>query len=294
MNPLVTIVIPTYNRLALVQKAIASVIAQTYRHWELIIVDDGSDDGSAERIAEIKDPRIRILKWQHRGNIALLRNAGVRAGSGQWLAFLDSDDIWIPEKLEIQLSSLLQQQKRWGYGGFELMDNNLRRIPNKAGTYEPISGWIIKDLLTTKASVNIGSLMLERTLFDEVNGFNEDTSLIFREDYEFVIRLALKAEALALPELLVRVREHPGRATGAFEYGHERTAAVYKHFIDSRPERALVKIARRRMAGELAESAKNSLRRKHYGEAVRKLGQAWRNGDSLRHLLHVIRRGLFL
>ena len=292
MNPLVTIVIPTHNRLALVQQAIASVIAQTYPHWELMIVDDGSDDGSAELFAEISDPRIRLLKWQHCGNIASLRNAGVKAGSGEWLAFLDSDDLWIPEKLEIQLSSLLQQNKRWGYGGFELMDKDLCTISNRAGTYTPISGWIIKDLLTTNAAVNIGSSMLERTLFDEVDGFNPDANLIFREDYEFVLRLALKAEALALPELLVRVREHTGRATGAFEYGHDRTAAVYKHFIESRPESSLVKIARKRMAGEMAESAKNSLRKKRYWQAIRKLGQALMNGDSGRHLLSVVRRGL--
>src|SRR5580765_5393661 len=100
-NPLVTVVIPTYNRLALVQQAIASVIAQTYRNWELIIVDDGSDDGTPEAIISINNPRIKLVTKSHVGNIALMRNAGVDEGSGEWLAFLDSDDIWLPQKLEI-------------------------------------------------------------------------------------------------------------------------------------------------------------------------------------------------
>ncbi len=291
-NPLVTVVIPTYNRVALVQQAIASVIAQTYRNWELIIVDDGSDDGTPEEIISMNDPRIKLLTMLHVGNIALLRNRGVEEGSGEWLAFLDSDDIWIPRKLEIQLFFLLQEGKRWGYGGSELMNDDMRTIPNKAGQYRPISGWIIKDVLTTEASVHIGTLMIERTLFEEAGGFNQDAKLIYREDYELVLRLALKSEAVAVPDLLVRIREHKGRATNGFEDAHDRTAAVYEHFLRHRPEKALAKIARRRMAGELAESAKKSIMGKKYLQATRRLGRALINGDKLRHLFSVVRRGL--
>jgi glycosyltransferase involved in cell wall biosynthesis len=290
-NPLVTVVIPTYNRVALVQQAIASVIAQTYTNWELIIVDDGSDDGTPEVISKMNDPRIKLLTKPHVGNIALLRNAGVDEGTGEWLAFLDSDDIWIPRKLEIQLFFLLQERKRWGYGGFGLMNDEMQTIPNKAGQYLPISGWIIKEVLTTEASVTIGTLMLERTLFAETGGFNQDAELIYREDYELVLRLALKSEALAVPDLLVRIREHEGRATNEFEDSHDRTAYVYGYFIRSRPAKELAKIARRRMAGELAESAKTSIMRKKYLQATRRLGQALIHGDKLRHLFSVVRRG---
>ncbi len=290
-HPLVTVVIPTYNRLALVEQAIASVIAQTYAHWELIVADDGSDDGTCEAILSMKDSRIKVLELTHSGNIALLRNLAVRTGSGEWLAFLDSDDVWIPQKLELQLFFLLQNRKRWGYGGYELMNKNMGTIPNKAGIYRPISGWIVKEVLTTEASVNIGTLMLERTLFEEVGGFNQDAELLYREDYELVIRLALKSEALAIPELLMRVREHEGRATNAFEYGHDRTAAVYEHFIRTCPEKQFAKIASRRMARELAESAIIRIKGKEYLSAIRRLGKALVKGDKWRHLLSVVRRG---
>ena len=115
--------------------------------------------------------------------------------------------------------------------------------------------------------------MLERTLFEEAGGFNKDAKLIYREDYELVLRLALKSEALAIPDLLVRIREHEGRSTNGFEDGNDRTAAVYEHFIRSRPEKALAKIARRRMASELAESAKKSIMKKNICRLPRDCGK---------------------
>jgi glycosyltransferase involved in cell wall biosynthesis len=292
-NPFVTVVIPTYNRFTLIQQAIRSVVQQSYTNWELIVVDDGSDDGTVKAIHAMGDSRIKVLEMSHIGNIAALRNAGVQSGTGEWVAFLDSDDEWVPRKLEIQIKKLLMEGKRWGYGRFELMNKEKHTIPNKAGIYRPISGWIAKEVLTTEASVNIGTLLLERTLFEETGGFNCDAALLFREDYELVLRLALRAEALAIPELLMRVREHSDRATNAFDYGHDRTASMYEYFIGTGPDKELLKIARRRMAGELTESAVDRIKQKKYAEAGRRLGKAFINGDRLRHLLSAIRRGFF-
>ncbi len=290
-QPLVTIVIPTYNRLGFVQQAIASVLAQTYTYWELIIVDDGSEDGTDDAIKSMNDKRIKLLELNHSGNIAFLRNRGVKEGSGEWLAFLDSDDLWVPKKLEIQLNNLIDEGRQWGYGGFELMNSEMQPIPNKAGLYRPVSGWIAKEVLSTEASVNIGTLMLKRSFFEEAGGFNEDTELLYREDYELVIRLALKAEVLAVPDLLIRVREHNGRSTSTYKYGNDRTAAVYKHFLQTHPDKELAKIARHRMAGEFAEGALKKIRERKYSEATRKLWKAFLNGDRWRHILSVIRRG---
>ncbi len=254
-------------------------------------MDDGSEDGTSGAINSMHDRRIKLLEMKHSGNIALLRNRGVKAGSGEWLAFLDSDDLWVPGKLEIQLQTLLKEEKSWGYGGFELMNSEMEKIPNKSGIYRPVSGWIIKELLTTQASVNIGTLMLKRSLFEEAGGFNEDGEILYREDYELVIRIALRAEALAIPDILVRVREHYGRSTNAFEYGNERTAAVYEYFIRTHPEKELAKIARRRMAGELTEAAVKRIRQRKYSQAANRLWKAFINGDHWRHLLSALRRG---
>ena len=290
--PLISIVIPTYNRELLLQKAIASVLAQTYTSWELIVVDDGSTDDTAEIIYSLKDSRIQLLALPHMGNIASLRNAGAKAGSGEWIAFLDSDDEWVSNKLEIQLSLLLQEKKRWSYGGYELINEVSQTIPDKSGTFRPVSGWIARPLITTEVAVNIGSLMVERKLFYEMGGFNTEPKLLYREDYELALRLALRTEALAVPDLLVRIREHPHRSTNASDDGYERTAFVYQHFINSHPGNGLEQLARRRMAFHLAEIAVNCMKNGKYFPATHQLAKAFVNGDSLRHLFSAIRRGI--
>jgi hypothetical protein len=188
---------------------------------------------------------------------------------------------------------MLSEKKRWGYGRFELIDQAMQPIPFKAGTFRPISGWIAKEVLTTEASVNIGTLILERTLFNEVGSFNSDVNLLYREDYDLVLRLALIAEAFAIPDLLLRVREHAGRATNQFKHGHERTAFVYEHFLKSNPDKELAKIARRRFTAELTNASVRDIRKRSYFQAIRKLGKLLVHGNNFSDLLTVIRKGFF-
>ena len=98
-TPLISIVIPTYNRADLIPKAIQSVLDQTYQNWELIIVDNYSDDGTKEVIDSFRDSRISMLLIPRTGSVAASRNLGVLHSKGEWIAFLDSDDWWFPAKL---------------------------------------------------------------------------------------------------------------------------------------------------------------------------------------------------
>jgi glycosyltransferase involved in cell wall biosynthesis len=292
-QPLISVIIPAYNRLPLLQQAIESVIAQTYTNWELLIIDDGSTDGTKKAIETSDDLRIRIFSGPHCGNIAALRNAGVSVASGEWVAFLDSDDMWVPEKLERQLQILQQTGRSWSYGRFELMNETGEFIPARSGKYIAHSGWITKELLTSQASVNIGSLMLQRKLFEEMNGFNTKTELILREDYEFALRLSLKAEASAVDELLVKVREHPGRSTNVILDGYKRAAFVYEYFAKNCHDSELKKIARHRQAHHETEMAVKNMQQKKYGQAFIQFSKACWRGDKLRHLLSGFRRSIF-
>lgn len=121
---LVSIIMPSYNTASYIKKTIKSVLDQTYQKWELIIVDDCSTDNTDEVVAEIEDTRIKYLKNDKNSGAAISRNRGLREARGQWIAFLDSDDIWMPEKLEKQISFMETNGYSFSYTNYEEIDVN--------------------------------------------------------------------------------------------------------------------------------------------------------------------------
>jgi GT2 family glycosyltransferase len=134
--------------------------------------------------------------------------------------------------------------------------------------------------------------MIHRDLFNETGGFNSEPKLLYREDYELALRLSLLAEALAVPDLLVRVREHTDRSTNTIDDGYERTAFVYLHFLNLKQGDEYERIARRRMAYHLTEISAKRMQQRMYLKAASEFAKAFVNGDKLRHLFSAIRRGL--
>ena len=110
MNDLVSIIMPSYNTEQYIAETIQSVINQTYQNWELIIVDDCSTDNTDTVVGKIKDSRIRYLKNEKNSGAAVSRNKALREANGRWVAFLDSDDLWKPEKLEKQISFMMKKK----------------------------------------------------------------------------------------------------------------------------------------------------------------------------------------
>lgn len=220
-TPMVSIVVPTYGRLPLLRKAVASVIGQTFSDWELIVVNDGSTDGTREYLEVIDDPRLRPLSVEH-GGITSARSAGLRAARGQWVAFLDSDDLWLPGKLEMQLRRLAAQPTcRWSYTGYSLIDTEGAPLPERSALLpRPVSGCILEPILRFKVSTPVQTMLVQRSLIEEIGGF--DAAIPFLSDYDFALRLAACSEACALPEALTLIREHAGRASS-----HLRDADLY-------------------------------------------------------------------
>lgn len=293
-SPYVTVVIPTNNRLPLLRRAIASVLAQTFGNWEVYIVDDGSTDGTQEAIRSMNDPRIHLVESENAGNVAALRNEGARAGTGEWLAFLDSDDLWMTRKLEWQLVALRREEKRWCYTRYELMDEEECPIPHRTNSFRPLSGWITDPLLLTKADITICSVLVKRSLFEEAGGFNVHPKLLHRTDYELILRLSILAEVIVVPDLLVRVREHAYRSTNNTGDGHEQSAHVFAHFLRTRPAPELARLARQRLAYHLAEVFVEKMKRRLYRQAAGQLWKALAKGDKWRHVGSALRRGIKL
>ena len=107
-TPLVSIVIPTYNHAKFISKALKSVIYQTYKNWEAIIIDNESVDETYKLVNDFNDPRIKYFKISNDGVIAKSRNLGIKEAKGDWIAFLDSDDWWTKDKLEVCLSKIVK------------------------------------------------------------------------------------------------------------------------------------------------------------------------------------------
>ena len=260
--------IPTWNRLLLVEDAVKSVIAQTYAHWELIVVDDGSTDGTAEHLEALGESRLRVLSLPQTGHLGQVRNRGAAAGSGELIAVLDSDDLWLPQKLELQIRALADTDAGWSYCGFEMMDVDGQTIPMRAGTFRPLSGRILREVLSYQATCATPTLVLRRTLFEVVGGYCEDARLKTREDHDLTIRLAQKADTIAVPDILVRVRHHPGRTTSNAQSAYEQAALVYEMFLNSNPPDELARVAHRYCARELASAAKQRLSSGHLLQAT--------------------------
>jgi glycosyltransferase involved in cell wall biosynthesis len=272
-NPLVTVVIPTWNREQLVQQAVASVAAQTYKNWELFVVDDGSTDGTTGRLCRLGLPNLHIVQSAHVAHIGRLRNLGANAGRGELIAFLDSDDLWRPEKLEKQIRAIQKAGTGWSYTEYSLVIDRDFELPLHCGRAPAISGNIVRALLQEETGVCPCTLLVRRSLFEAIEGFSENPRMAYRDDAEIALRLACASEVVALPERLTLVREHAGRLTKALPAPHEHSAAVYELFLHYNTSPDLKKLARERWIECLSRAA---IQRMHSGEYGLAASLYWR------------------
>jgi glycosyltransferase involved in cell wall biosynthesis len=194
---LTTVVIPTHNRRAMVREAINSVLGQRGADFEVIVVDDGSTDGTNTSLREFGD-HIRVLTTENRG-VSAARNLGVASGSGELIAFLDSDDQWLPGKLTSQVAFMRDHPHAEICQTDEIWIRNGRRV-NSCNHHRKPDGAIFARSLEL-CLVSPSAVMLRRALFDRLGGFDE--SLPACEDYDLWLRIACDTEVWLLPEPLV-------------------------------------------------------------------------------------------
>ena len=185
---LISVIIPTYNRATILPRAIDSVLAQKGVHLELIIVDDGSTDGTLKMLETHSHTRgvISHLGRVNRGPSAA-RNLGIKAAIGEWIAFLDSDDVWLPGKLKAQLEFFAENPEYLICQTEEIWIRNGTRV-NCMKKHKKFGGWIFEKCLPL-CVVSPSAVMMRRKLFDEVGLFDE--SLPACEDYDLWLRIAV-------------------------------------------------------------------------------------------------------
>ena len=197
MSPTVSVIIPTYNRWPMVGEAIESVLAQSYRSWELIVVDDGSTDDTSERLA-LYGSKIKYISRQRSG-VAAARNHGIASATGQYVAFLDSDDLWMPRKLEVQTAFMEQHPNVQICQTEEIWIHRGVRINPKAKHAKP-SGDIFRSSLDL-CLVSPSAVMMSTPLFIESGGFDESFPVC--EDYDLWLRISVHCSVPLIPVPLV-------------------------------------------------------------------------------------------
>lgn len=160
-NILVSIITPVYNSEKYIGDTIKSVLEQTYKNWEMLIIDDCSTDNTAEAINQFDDPRIKYFKLDKNSGAAVARNVALEKAKGRYIAFLDADDIWKPEKIEKQVEFMMKNQIGFSYTGYEILrekKNKIIKMPKKLNYGEFMKNTIIGTL----------TVMLDRDIVGEV------------------------------------------------------------------------------------------------------------------------------
>jgi glycosyltransferase involved in cell wall biosynthesis len=252
--PSVSVIIPTFNRAHCISRAIQSVLAQTFQDIEVIVVDNGSTDGTSEVLAQFGE-QIRQVKRKTGEGVAAARNDGIRAASCEWIAFLDSDDTWYPEKLQLQM---LYLEKHGGRACFtrsvaddgelfadveelvtSAVDPNVLRIDSAAA---------IDSVAKARCHPYIQSLLIRRSLLEKVGLFDE--SLKAAEDTIMIFRLAHLTEFLYLDRPLVTIYRGTAdsltydpkveAAANRQESYARAQSEMYWRMLSSFPEKALI------------------------------------------------------
>lgn len=207
--PLVSVIMPTFNRREFLQPAIESLLDQSFAHWELIIADDGSDTDTRSYLQSLHaPPRVKVMWLPHSGRPSAVRNAALREARGEYVAFLDSDDLWLPRKLEMQIASLIHRpQRQWSYTAFALVDCAGRpKEPPHAARRSAPSGWIMKRMLKGEIVIALPSVVVARQLLEQLGPFDE--TLVMCEDDDLWLRLAAHSEIDGIDEPLTLIRRH--------------------------------------------------------------------------------------
>jgi glycosyltransferase involved in cell wall biosynthesis len=203
--PDVSVVIPTHNRSGLLALTLRSALRQHGVDLEVVVVDDGSTDGTAAAVERLADPRVRMVRHATPLGVSSSRNAGIAEARGRWVAFLDDDDLWAPDKLARQLEAAEAARRSWVYAGTVNVDDRLRvleggpppppeRVPELLNRYNPVPA-------------GASNVMVRADALGRVGGF--DPGLRRTEDWDLWIRLAREGPPAAVRRPLVAYRMHP-------------------------------------------------------------------------------------
>lgn len=223
-RPVVSVVLPVYNGTGTIVDTIASVLQQTLAEFELIIIDDGSTDETLDMIAQISDGRIRIFSFENKG-LPASRNRGIMRSAGEFVAFIDADDLWMPEKLERQVTALIDNRSAGlAYSWTDFIDDVGEYLHH--GSHVNINGLVYEQLLTLNFLDSGSSPLVRRSVFDDVGLFDESRSAA--ADWQMWLRIACKYPFVCVPAVQIMYRVHAGAMSSSIREQEKETLLVFR------------------------------------------------------------------
>ena len=229
----VSVIIPVYNASRFIRQTIESVLSQTYKNLELIIVDDGSTDDSPEIIKSFKDSRIVFIRQKNKG-VSAARNTAVAASSGKFIALLDHDDIWFPEKLEKQIP-LFEKNPETGlvYSDIGYIDADGKQVSWMLKQFEPHRGYVLKELFLNDF-IPCLTAVFRRDVLKKTGLFNEKYR--FAEEYDLFLRIARYYQVDFVDEVLACYRVHETNLSRNVIAGYLENIEILESFYHNVPE----------------------------------------------------------
>lgn len=295
--PAVSVIIPTYNRANLVTNAIESVLSQTYNDLEIIVADDGSTDDTGNRIKPYMD-RITYFHQSNEGK-SVATNRAMERAKGTWIAILDSDDVWLPEKLELQMDAL----ERVGDGcGFCFTDGLFVNNPHMNGGVFVRIGKRLDDaygriedpasyVLEPRHGIYIQTTLIDKALLESVGGF--DPKLRVGQDTDMIFKMALKTKFVYVNRPLVKIDRTPRRKQGNIEVYRQdpqKALTCRQHMYETwmtlgqHLQAGLQNEIRTRLAGVHNDWANWHITEERQTQALEELNNAFRLSGSYRFL----------
>ena len=223
--PEVTIVIPTHNRWPLLSSAaLPSALEQEGVDLEVVVVDDGSTDGTADRLEQLREPRLRVVRHERARRVAAARNSGIGAALGTWLAFLDDDDLWAPDKLRRQLDVAHAEQASLVYSAVVALDGGWRTLH---ATWPDVPDRLHERLLVSNViPAGSSNVLVRADVIRAAGGFDE--RLTYTEDWDLWLRISDGIRPAVVPEIHVGYVRHPF----AMAFGGRRAVDEITLFVD--------------------------------------------------------------
>jgi glycosyltransferase involved in cell wall biosynthesis len=226
-SPMVSVVVPTHNRQELLAETLKSILDQTFRDFELIVVSDGSTDGTEEMVTSITDTRVRLIRQVKSGQPATPRNTGIKAATGTYIALCDDDDLWFQNKLAVQVEAMEHNKKvALCYTNGLVMRNGV--VGQRALNRRKIFSNHFHELLKGNAIPN-SSVLIRRDIFGSVGFINTDPLFRGIEDYEFWLRIAHDFPMLYIDQPLIKYRVHSNNITFSRSLETKRAIGVVRH-----------------------------------------------------------------